>query len=145
MIFWDSSALVHLLIDQGRSDQVFNILKNDPYQLVWWGTTLECHSSIARLEKEGVMSEPLSRQVQVRLKSLASTWIEVLPSDQLKNLSVKFPYLYQLRAGDAAQLAAAIIGFSNQPHGQRFLSFDLRLCRAAQREGFELVVSEAYS
>jgi len=38
MRFWDSSALVPLLLEQPRSDLVRRWLREDVDQVVWWGS-----------------------------------------------------------------------------------------------------------
>jgi hypothetical protein len=44
-----------------------------------------------------------------------------------------------LRAGDALQLAAALVAANDRPHAHEFLSGDVRLREAATREGFKVV------
>lgn len=53
MRFWDSSALVPLLVDEPTSPVVVAEYLVDPEQMAWWGTGLECVSALARAEREG--------------------------------------------------------------------------------------------
>ncbi len=42
MIFWDSSALVALLVDEEESAARRVQLEHDPDLAVWWSTPVEC-------------------------------------------------------------------------------------------------------
>jgi hypothetical protein len=44
--------------------------------------------------------------------------------------------VHPLRAADAMQLAAALVAFKERTAGNRFLTADLRLAKAASLEGF---------
>lgn len=56
MKFWDSSAVVQLLVEQPGSAALRALLGVDPVVVAWWGTSVECVSGIARLEREGNMA-----------------------------------------------------------------------------------------
>ncbi len=55
MRFWDTSAIVPLLVDQPRSHAIEATLAADDSLVVWWAAPVECASAIARLEREGLL------------------------------------------------------------------------------------------
>ena len=51
--------------------------------------------------------------------------------------------VHDLRAGDAFQLAAALVWAEDAPLGRTLVSLDQRLREAAQREGFAVLPERA--
>jgi predicted nucleic acid-binding protein len=47
-MFWDSSALVPVLLPEARSDVLTALLTADKEIVIWWATPLECQSAIYR-------------------------------------------------------------------------------------------------
>lgn len=52
MRFWDSSAIIPLLVGETTTKAMQAIALEDPVLLVWWATQVECVSAIARLERQ---------------------------------------------------------------------------------------------
>ncbi|OGV64486.1 MAG: hypothetical protein A3K19_21395 [Lentisphaerae bacterium RIFOXYB12_FULL_65_16] len=48
MRFWDSSAIVPLLVHEPTSRRLLALLQEDPRMIAWGGASLECVSAIAR-------------------------------------------------------------------------------------------------
>src|SRR6185437_16814695 len=51
--FWDSSAIVPLVLAQPRSAEARAWLAEDAEVVVWWSTRIECASAVARLHRDG--------------------------------------------------------------------------------------------
>ena len=68
MIFWDSSAVVPLLVGEAGTVARESQLRADPVMLVWWGTAVECASALQRLVREGALNEAGARASAVRLR-----------------------------------------------------------------------------
>jgi uncharacterized protein len=136
--FWDSSALVTLILDQPRTAQARQLHTNDPELMVWWGSSIECASAIARLHREGQLTNADEAQARGLLTVLRASWFEVQPGEAIREQALRILRLHPLRAADAMQLAAAIEWAGSPPVGE-FVSFDQRLSEAAQREGFTSV------
>jgi hypothetical protein len=64
-----------------------------------------------------------------------STWL-TSPTDAVRSTAARLLRVHPLRAGDALQLAAAVLIARGQPAELPFLSLDERLNGAASREGF---------
>ncbi|MCJ7709424.1 MAG: type II toxin-antitoxin system VapC family toxin [Chloroflexi bacterium] len=142
MRFWDSSAIVPLLVNQASTAAVIGEAERDPEFVVWWGTVVECVSACTRLEREGrVTAAELGAAID-NLPALAASWQEVQPAARLRRTAERLLRVHPLRAADALQLAAAIAAADGDPRSLPFVSLDDRLARAAEREGF-LVVEPA--
>ena len=49
MKFWDSSAVIPLLVPETMSESIHTLFDDDPTIVAWWATEIECTSAIARL------------------------------------------------------------------------------------------------
>jgi len=137
--FWDSSAVVPLLVDEPTTDAVRAVLEEDPTMLVWWGTELECVSAIARLERQGDLASDAIVMALQRLEALAGGWHEVQPVEGVRRAARRALRVHSLRTADALQLAAATIGSEGQPASLDVVSLDDRLSDAARREGYAVL------
>jgi predicted nucleic acid-binding protein len=137
MRFWDSSALVALCLAQPRTKAARAAVTADPELVVWWGSSVECASAIARLAREDVLSTADESAARALLDTLRGSWFEVQPGEALRAQAMRLLRLHPLRAADALQLAAAI-EWSGSPASGHFITFDERLKRAAEREGFSV-------
>jgi predicted nucleic acid-binding protein len=139
MIFWDSSALVALLVDELDSAPRRQQLQTDSDLAVWWGTPVECESAIRRRLREGSLSASQARLAHDRLADLSTSWHEVSPVVAVRTLARRLLRTHPLRAADALQLAAALTlenaGLNELP----FACSDVRLATAAETEGLHVV------
>jgi hypothetical protein len=136
--FWDTSALVPLLLDQPATPRVVELLATDPEIVAWWGTPLECASAAARLRREDRLMLAEEERVLTLLERLAATWYEILPSEAVRESAARLLRVHSLKAADALQLAAAQTwgaGFS----GAELVTFNERLSRCARMEGFRVL------
>lgn len=133
--FWDTSALVPLLLDEQHTAAMLNQLREDPRPVVWWGTAAECTSAIRRRERQGLTHAEVDQGLGL-LDSLASKWTEVQPSDQVKSRAVRLLAVHPLKSADAFQLSAALSWNADPGKDSDFVCLDERLADAARREGF---------
>ncbi|GMV04076.1 MAG: hypothetical protein AMXMBFR53_03570 [Gemmatimonadota bacterium] len=138
MRFWDASAVVPLLLEQPASARSRELLGEDPDVVVWWATPVECASALARLRREGHLSEADEAAANARMAELLGGWSEMLPGDALRAQALRALRLHPLRAADALQLAAAM-EWAGTPSAGSLVTFDERLARAAGREGFTVL------
>lgn len=139
MRFWDSSAIVPLLVREDRTDGLVRLVEDDPAMVVWWGSQIECHSALARLEREGRLIDRARREADDRLSQVAASWAEVPPVARVREQAVRMLRVHPLRGADALQLAAALVSSDFEPGGLEFVTLDRRLEDAANREGFRVV------
>jgi hypothetical protein len=106
--------------------------------VVWWGTPLEARSAFARLVREGRLT-PAGRVTAIRLLGqLRVAWDEILPTEKVRSLAEDLPDAHNVRAADAAQLAAALVWCRERPKQQPLVCFDERLRTAATALGFSV-------
>lgn len=143
MRFWDTSAIVPLLVEQLASNAVQQAYVIDPRLAVWWGTGLECRSMAARLEREGRLDAAGTTTALATIIDLESAWIEVPATEAVRSTAARLLRTHPLRTGDALQLAAAIVAADGDPRTLPFVTLDDRLALAADREGFPVLVPAA--
>lgn len=139
MKFWDASAIVPLLVHEAPSETLLEMLEHDSSMLVWWGSVVECASAIARRQRDGSLHSTDAGTALARLQALAGAWLEVVPSNAVREHAQRALRLHPLRAADSLQLAAALVAAEHQPATLAFVCLDERLGEAAAREGFEVI------
>lgn len=138
MRFWDSSAIVPLLLKEDRTPAMTALAKEDRGIVVWWGTVVECLSALCRREREGLLSPVDLGQAIDNVRELERFWIEVQPKEAVRAQAARALSVHGLRASDSLQLGAAL-AWRPLPSGETgFVSLDQQLARAASREGFTL-------
>ncbi len=115
------------------------LLAADRDVLTWWGSRVEAASSLARLGREGSLEGGALEAAFTRLAVLARTWDEVLPTEPVREQASRVLRLHPLRAADALQLAAAVVGADHQPRSLAVVTLDSRFRQAAVNEGFEVL------
>jgi uncharacterized protein len=139
--YWDTSAIVPLLVEQEASASVKRLLSDDAEIVAWWGTVVECGSAAARLRREEILTVADEERVLELLAVLRDSWIEVLPSSELRDHATRLLRVHPLRASDALQLAAART-WAGPGMGAELVTFDERLALAARLEGFRVLSGE---
>ncbi|MCL4479828.1 MAG: type II toxin-antitoxin system VapC family toxin [Deltaproteobacteria bacterium] len=136
MKFWDSSAIIPLCITEPRTKTVEDIAKEDNAIIVWWGSTVECHSAFSRLQRDGILKPEENEDLREILVSLSGVWTEIEPCEDIRDIAIRLLMSHPLRAADALQLAAAIVWADKKPKGHHFVCFDIRMREASRKEGF---------
>ncbi len=136
MKFWDASAIVPLLVAEESTRRLQTLAAEDSAMLVWWGSTVECISALARLERDGALNVRAMALALQRLRQLSAGWHEVDPSDEIRETAARFLRVHPLRAADALQLAAAFAAAERRPASLELVTLDERLANAARKEGF---------
>ena len=138
-MFWDSSALVPLLVPEPQSAVLATLVAGDKEATIWWGTPLECHSALHRRHREHpLLAAGMSGAIE-RIRTLVEHVDTVSPSDELRRRAARLLAVHPLRAADALQLAAALLWCEEQPHAEGFVSLDVKLREAALKEGFTVL------
>jgi predicted nucleic acid-binding protein len=137
--FWDTSALVPLLVDELSSREMRTILSGDRDVAVWWATVVECVSAIGRRERFGTVGPSRASESYESLAILAASWSDIPPSEAIRDDARRLARVHDLRAADAFQLAAARAASDDYPETLPFVTLDDRLALAASREGFPVL------
>lgn len=135
-MFWDSSALIPLLVPESTSADMTALWNGDREAAIWWSTPVECQSAIYRRHREHPLPRDVLAGALTRLRSIADGVDVIVPTDEVRRRAGRLLSVHLLRAGDALQLAAALVWCEERPADEEFVSHDERLRDAAVREGF---------
>lgn len=136
--FWDTSAIVPLCAQQPSSSIVRRLARSHQPFVVWWGTPIECFNALARLVREGVLSQAQLNQTCKRLEVLQRSWVEITPTEQIRELARQVLLNHALSSADGLQLAAALAWCDERPRDRIFVCGDKRLSEAAAKIGFDV-------
>lgn len=136
MRFWDTSAVVPLLVEEIRTIATVTLFEEDRDFALWWGTPVECASALTRLLREKRLDESGLDSAFERLDALVECGVMIEPCDTIRAEARRLVRVHPLRAADALQLAAAIELRGSPTLRQQFITYDERLALAARREGF---------
>lgn len=139
MSFWDASAVLPLCAHQRETGTLGRLAHKHGRLVVWWGTPVEVGSALSRLVRDGALTVGGRALAVARLAVLRRAWVEVLPTERVRSLAEVLPEQYDLRAGDAFQLAAAAVWCRERPRNRSFVCYDRRLALAAERMGFQVI------
>jgi len=138
MRFWESSAIVPLLLEEPRTAAVVDIYEQDNALVVWALTEVEIASALARRDREGLDAEVLVRARRELLK-LVDRWGEIAALSPVRSRALRLVNTHTIRAADSLQLAAALVACEERPDAMPFVCLDDRLRDAARREGFPVL------
>lgn len=138
-MFWDSSAVIPVLVAEARSAEMVALLASDRAPALWWAGPVECQSALHRRRREKVLSPAALADALARLDRLAEDVDVVAPTARLRERAGRALAVHPLRAADALQLAAALVWADDSPAGETFVCLDDGLREAAGREGFQVL------
>jgi predicted nucleic acid-binding protein len=139
MNFWDSSAILPLLVQESNSETTRALLNLQPEMAIWWASPVECMSALARKEREGCLELPQMIAAEKNLDLIVRNSVSIDATDRVRLLARKLLRRYPLRAADSLQLAAACVLAGDMTGDYRFVCNDERLILAASKEGFAII------
>ena len=139
MRFWDTSAIVPTLVDEAASARMRELADDGTTLAVWWATRVECLSAIARRVRLAPADAHHAEEALDTLRGAVSGWLEIPPTERLRDDAGRLVRVHDLRAADAFQLAAARAASDDHPETLPFVTLDDRLALAASREGFPVL------
>jgi predicted nucleic acid-binding protein len=138
MKYWDSSALVSIVVEEPRTPLLRTMRQEDPEQTVWCLSEVEIAAALARREREGADAGPIET-AREDLSKLVRRWRPVSAVEAVRARALRLVRTHPLRAANALQLAAALVASDDKPEGMPFVCLDDRLRDAARREGFPVL------
>jgi predicted nucleic acid-binding protein len=142
-MFWDSSALVPLLVPEAPSVEITALLRRDR-PVIWWTTVVECQSALQRRNREGAFQPAELDTALQRLDRFLAGCSTVAATDEVRRRAGRLLAVHPLRAADALQLGAALV-FAAEEKGVGFVCLDRGLRLAASKEGFRVLPVNAAS
>ncbi|MBI1726201.1 MAG: type II toxin-antitoxin system VapC family toxin [Candidatus Rokubacteria bacterium] len=138
MRFWDTSALIPLIVAERGTALAERLLRDDPAVVVWTLTRVELLSALARRRRE----EPAAarRLLDAKREILAAwpRWSEVTAVEVVRRHAERVVDTHAIRAADALQIGAALVAAGDDPAALEFVTFDQPQAAAAEREGFRV-------
>jgi len=144
MRFWDSSAILPLVIEQQPFSRTCQLLLADRgARAVGFSARIECRSGVERLFREGLLPAVDRARAVADLDALLDRFDVVAFSNSVENRALELLGRHELRALDAMQLACALaLRGGRTARLVAFVSCDRRLGRAAAAEGLDLVPAQ---
>jgi predicted nucleic acid-binding protein len=136
MRFWDSSAVVPLLVAEPSTPWARKLLRSDPRGIIWVLSPVEVRSALIRQRRDDRLTERAFREARARAERLFRALSVIVAVEPVRDRALRLLDLHELRAADALQLAAALIATGENPSAMPFVTLDQRLADAAGREGF---------
>jgi predicted nucleic acid-binding protein len=137
--FWDTSALVPLVVAEAETRRVEGWLRQDPDVVVWTLARVELLSALARRRRERPRDARALRQARRDVLAVWAQWTEIVAVDAVRRHAERLIETHPLRAGDALQIGAAIVAAAQDPSSLTFVTLDARQAEAAEREGFDVL------
>jgi uncharacterized protein len=141
MRFWDSSAIVPLIVEEATSGACRSLLRTDRAIAVWALSRVEVLSAIWRAVRAGDLDRAAAIQAGKRLNALSAAWTEVDGFDVVRSRAERLVAVHPLRAADALQMAAALV-LSRERARWPFVTGDRQLASVAELEGFDVIIPE---
>ena len=139
MRFWDSSAIVPLMVVEAGSARVRNWFGSDSEIIVWTLTRVELLSAIARRRREESRSAAMLTIARRNILRAWDGWSEITAVELVRRHAERLVESYPLHAADALQLGAALIAAEGDPTNLELVTLDRNLADAAEREGFAVL------
>jgi predicted nucleic acid-binding protein len=136
MKFWDSSAIVPLVVYEKETDYCLKILSDDQEMLIWCLSRLEVMSALCRRVRQGTLDEGYFLEAKRRLNDLVERAYEVKAIEKVRQRAMRLLEVHPLRAADACQLASALVATQEDPDRLVIVCFEQGLKNAATKEGF---------
>ena len=132
MRFWDSSAIVPLLLREDSTKSVRELYAGDPHIVVWMLSDVEFRSAVCRLRREGAVTAAVADAATGEFDAIWTRSVVVSSVESVKERAKRLLGVHPLRSADALQLAAALVASNERPAALDIVTLD------ARREGFRV-------
>jgi predicted nucleic acid-binding protein len=136
--FWDTSALVPLMVAEESSQMMRDLLRADDRIVVSSITTLEITGTLWRLRHHDQLQLDAHERALKIFADLSSTWREIVFSQGIADLALDLFSRRPVRTLDSIQLATALSLRETSPL-LSFVTLDRKLNAAAFGEGFDVL------
>jgi hypothetical protein len=99
--FWDTNAVLPLCCSQIFSTQSKKWQRIYPKIVVWWGTSVEVNSGLARLKRNGDLTDKEAMTALRLWEKIRKSSRIVEPVERVVSLANTLPATYELRALDS--------------------------------------------
>jgi uncharacterized protein with PIN domain len=138
MQFWDTSALIPLMIEEAASGLMRGFLAEDGAIGVSAITPLEITSTLWRRRHAGLLTIEAHHQADVIFAELSARWSLMAQNTLILRAALDVVTRHPLRTLDAMQLGAAMV-MTDTPAFLTIVTLDQDLAAAARDEGFTVI------
>ena len=110
MKYWDSSAVMPLLLDEPFSGSVYTTMRGDNEMVSWWGTPTECCSALARVRCENGITTEDEQMLRSRLDELVEFWNEKV----IRSVPRRGAYFQDIRSGRQIRYSLPLLLFGQR-------------------------------
>lgn len=139
MRFWDSSALVPLLIVERGTAAAARWLRQDPGVVVWTLTRVELFSALARHRRAESRDAAVLSAARRDLLLEWERWSEVTAVEVVRRHAERIVENHPIKAAAALQIGAALAAGEHDPALVEFVTLDAVQATAAEREGLRVL------
>lgn len=139
MMYWDTSALIKLFVEEPGTAQVTALFDRDPDVVISKMGFAEAHCALARRWREKSFKKRDYQLTVKRWNVLWKNYLVVELSDEVVYECERLVKEYPLRALDAIHLSSAIFFKKNTGLNLSFVCADLKLLEAAEAEGLGII------
>ena len=140
MKFWDTSALVPLIVDEPTTEPARQVVSRDADVAIWMLTSVELLSTLGRLSRRATGLDDLLPTLRSGAFDLVGRCAVITDVGGARRRAERLVGVHPLAAADALQLGAALIACNDRPETLDFVTLDLQLARCARLEGFPVIV-----
>lgn len=138
MRFWDSSALVPLVLIETRSADMERLLLQDGDIVSADIAPIEVTSALWRRKHRNELTVAEIHDAERLFANISRSWRPIGQSDEVVDRSLHLLSRHHLRTLDAIQLATALV-FAGNDRSLPIVTLDHRLSAAARAEGFAVL------
>lgn len=136
MRFWDSSAIIPLLVLEEQTEYCVNAFKADNEIMVWTMSKIEVFSALCRRIRENALNLESFESANRRMNDLFDIAFDIVSISKVKQRALRLLQVHPLKAADALQLASVLVATQEDTSKVSIMCFDEILKQAARREGF---------
>lgn len=140
ILYLDTSALVKLYVEEKYSSLVEQVVSDAEIVATHLIAYIETHAALAKLVREGVISEEEEENIQKEFKKDWPHYMKIGINQELLERASDFTKAFGLKAYDSVHLAAADLLLKTTKENITFGCFDKKLNQAAKIIGFNLVI-----
>lgn len=139
MRFWDTSAIIPLVVAERGTAAAERLLRDDPAVVVWTLTRVELLSALARRRRHEPAEARRLAAARREILDAWPLWSEVTAVEVVRRHAERLVETHPVRAADALQIGAALVAADGDPADLAFVTFDETQATAAEREGFRIL------
>lgn len=140
--FWDTSALIPLVVAERATARAERWLREDPDVVVWTLTRVELLSALARRRREEPAAARRLLAARREILHVWQHWSEVTTVEIVRRHAERIVETHPIRAADALQIGAALVAAEDDPATLEFVTLDQQQAAAAEREGFRVLSTD---